>query len=80
MQIAKISDAIKKQPFEPFEVVTSSGNRYRVDHPEMVLVAKGALYISQRAEPPEEGELVTDPVVVSYMHISEIVPAPERAA
>lgn len=80
MQISKITDAIKKTPFEPFEVVTSSGNRYLVDHPEMVLVAKGALYISKRVEHSEEGELVTDPAVISYLHISEIVPVPERAA
>ena len=80
MQIQKITEAIKQAPFRPFEIVTSSGGRYLVDHPEMVLVAKGALYVSHRIENPEEGEMVSDPAVLSYMHITELVPLPDRAA
>ena len=80
MQVEKVSEAVKRQPFEPFIIVTSSGSRYLVDHPEMVLVAKGSLYVSQRVQIPQRGELATDPVVISYMHITELVPAPEQAA
>lgn len=80
MQIAKITDILQKQPFQPFKVVTSSGSRYRITHPELVWVAKGALYVSQRIDQPEHGELVADPAVISYMHITELVPVPEKAA
>ncbi|MEM1353669.1 MAG: hypothetical protein AAGC44_00090 [Planctomycetota bacterium] len=80
MQISKITNILQKQPFQPFEIVTSSGSRYLVKHPELVWVAKGALYVSQRIEQPEEGEMVADPATISYMHITELVPVPEKAA
>jgi len=80
MQIAKITEAVTKSPFQPFEVVTSSGDRFTIRHPEMVRVAKGALYVYQDAEKPEEGEMWSDPSVLSYMHITALVPVPEQAA
>lgn len=80
MQIAKLTEAVKRKPFQPFVIVTSSGGRYLVNHPEFVWLTKGAVYVSQPVEQPEEGEMVTDPAVISYMHISELVPVPERAA
>lgn len=80
MQIEKITQAVRTKPFQPFEVVTSSGNRYLVEHPEMVLIAKGALYVSQRIKSSRGLEIASDPAVISYMHITELVPVPEKAA
>ena len=79
MQIAKLSEALKRTPFQPFEIVTSSGNRYRVDHPELVWLTKGALHVTQRIEQSSRGDMVADPAVISYLHITELV-VPERAA
>lgn len=80
MQIAKVTEAVTRIPFQPFEVVTSSGNRFVVRHPEMARVAKGALYLYNDATQPEEGEMWSDPAVLSYMHITALVPVPEQAA
>jgi len=41
---------------------------------------QGALYVYQDAEKPVEGEMWTDPAVLSYMHITALVPVPEQAA
>lgn len=80
MQIAKITEAVTKSPFQPFEVITSSGDRFTIRHPEMVRVAKGALYVYQDADQPHEGEMWSDPAVLPYMHITALVPVPEQAA
>ena len=46
----------------------------------MVRVAKGALYVYQDVKKPSEGEMWTDPAVLSYMHITALVPVTDQAA
>jgi len=55
---------IEKRPFEPFEVQLSSGQVYRVSHPEAVMLLKNTLVI---------GDPETDAVVwCSIIHITAI--------
>jgi hypothetical protein len=45
------ADALRKllnqQPFEPFEVVLSSGHVFHVKHPENVIVMKNTLVVTE---------------------------------
>ncbi len=53
-----------KRPFEPFEVQLSSGQFYRVTHPEAVMLLKNTLVI---------GDPETDSVIwCSIIHITAI--------
>ena len=45
MNANSIRDLLKRQPFVPFEVHMSSGDVYRVTHPENVLLAGSNLII-----------------------------------
>jgi len=66
MNAEAIREMLSRRPFEPFEVVMSSGERHVVKHPEflMVLPSKVAL-----------GDPVTDRLaVLSMMHITELRP------
>jgi hypothetical protein len=55
---------IEKRPFEPFEIQLSSGQVYRVVHPEAVMLLKNTLVI---------GDPETDAVVwCALIHITAI--------
>ena len=80
MTITKIRELLEQQPFIPLVLYTSNGRSHVIDHPELAIVTKHALYVFSKVEQPEEGEVATSPSVISYIHITEIVPAPEKAA
>ncbi len=55
---------IQKRPFEPFEVQLSSGQVYRVTHPDAVMLWKNTLVI---------GDADTDAVIwCALIHITAI--------
>jgi len=72
MNPTAIRTFIDKQPFEPFEVQLSSGQIYRVSHPEAVMLLKDTLVI---------GDPETDAVIwCSIIHITAIRRYQESAA
>lgn len=79
MTAKELLKQLRKQPFQPFEVVTSSGDRYPVRHPELALLSEGGvLYIfkpvrSTRAE-------VASPDIISLLHVVALEPAKDKAA
>ena len=79
MNASEIKDQLEAEPFEPFIVVTSSGDRYEVRHREFALLARrGHLYVFR---PVEDSDAQVDkPTIISLLHIVAIEPAPERAA
>ena len=46
MSYETIRKLLVQKPFIPFEVVLSSGERYRVTHPEIAVANKGGLVIA----------------------------------
>jgi hypothetical protein len=38
-----IRDFAKKEPFAPFRIVMASGDKYRIDDPEMMVIAKSEI-------------------------------------
>ncbi len=65
---------IKHKPFEPFELVLSSGDRYRVDHPENCMLLKEKIVVAFDAS-RKRGELPDDFAILSYLHIAAAEPA-----
>jgi hypothetical protein len=72
-------DLLTRRPFEPFRVITSSGNSYEVRHAEMAWLTRTTLYIGTGGDAadgvPAEARLVSLP------HITTIEPiTPQQAA
>lgn len=79
MNVKEIVKKLKSQPFEPFLVVTSAGDRYEVKHPEnLQVVRSGTLYIFS---PVDDEELtVESPVIVGLHQVTSLEPSPNNAA
>jgi hypothetical protein len=53
MTVDDFRQLLSKQPFTPFSVVMSSGERHTVPHPEMAFLTRTTLYIGM--EPDKKG-------------------------
>ena len=73
MHYRVLQSAIRRQPFEPFNVVMSSGEKYYVAHPENILLMKDAaavpIYNKNRST-----EFPESLIYASYLHISALEP------
>lgn len=63
MTIEDIRDSLSRSPFEPFRIITSSGQSYDIRDPQTVAVMKSRLLI---ATPDDRW------VLVPYLHISSL--------
>jgi len=64
MNAETIREWLNRQPFEPFEVRLSNGERYQVRHPELLAIGKNRIIIVDPS---------TDRVVhVALVHINSI--------
>jgi hypothetical protein len=70
---------LRQQPFQPFDLVLSSGDRLRVPHPEMLLLLQNRVLV---ALPPKAGgrRLPDEYVTVSYLHMAAARPVESRRA
>ena len=60
-----IRQLLRNQPFMPFEIHSSSGDVYKVRHPEQVLVAGNRLIIYY----PENDQIA----FCSFMHVANVL-------
>jgi len=66
---AKVIQAeLQSSPFKPFAIVTASGDRYQVLHPELAVPTKLALFVLERDSDDE----IDLPVKISYPSITAI--------
>ncbi len=79
MNTTAIKNKLKQVPFAPFEIVVSSGDRYRVDHPDNVLLTKEAAVVGY-GKPQKPGTLPDDFIILSYLHIASIEPTTPKTA
>ena len=63
-----LQDLLRREPFEPFVVVTAAGDRYAVRHPEMALLLQTRLRIALT----DNGDVTDRAVYVPLLHISAI--------
>jgi hypothetical protein len=65
MRPEAIRELMQRRPFVPFTIHMTSGDKYRVSHPEQVLITKGLLLIYY------EGE---DRIAYcSFIHIADVM-------
>jgi hypothetical protein len=66
MNAEAIREMLNRRPFEPFEIVMSSGERHVVKHPEFLMLLPSRAIV---------GDPVTDQAaMLSLMHITELRP------
>ncbi len=64
MNAETVREWLNRQPFEPFEVRLSNGERYQIRHPEVLAIGKNRIIIVDPA---------TDRVVhVALVHVNSI--------
>lgn len=69
-------DLLAEQPFKPFRLVMSSGEKYEVRHPEMAMLMKTDLLVGIA----EEDGLPTRFKICSLLHVATIEPIDMQAA
>lgn len=73
MNAQALRELLKQQPFAPFEMILSSGDRFRVVHPEMLWLLKERVLVALPAKVSDE-DLPDRYVTVSYLHIAAANP------
>lgn len=73
MHYEAIQQKLREQPFEPFEIVTSSGDRYAVTHPDRVLVTQRSLVVAV-ARKNSRAPVPQGYADVSHLHIASLDP------
>lgn len=68
MRAADLRDLLEREPFEPFRVVMTSGEAYRVTNPGMATLLKSQVFIALH-----DGEKW---VFCPYLHIATVERAP----
>lgn len=80
MNSKEIVKKIRTEPFEPFTLITSAGDRYEVRHPENLhVVSGGTLYVFSPIE-NDDSLTATSPVIVGLHQVASIEPSPNTAA
>ncbi|MGD0460858.1 MAG: hypothetical protein ABSB74_00055 [Tepidisphaeraceae bacterium] len=68
MTLDTIQELLSRRPFEPFQIVTSSGNVYAIRHPEMAWPIRNGIYVGLGGH----GRLPERAAFVSLLHISAV--------
>lgn len=72
MNATALRELLKQQPFAPFDLILSSGDRVSVLHPEFVFLLKERVLIGI---PSQKGDDLPDRyTTVSYLHIAAAKP------
>jgi len=64
MSVESIREMLDRQPFEPFRIVTSSGESYVIRNPNLVALMKSRLFIAL-----PDGERWT---FLNYLHVTAV--------
>ncbi|HEX4054388.1 MAG TPA: hypothetical protein VHX86_08990 [Tepidisphaeraceae bacterium] len=68
MTLDTIQELLSRRPFDPFQVVTSSGKVYDIRHPEMAWPIRNGIYVGLGGR----GKLPDRAAFVSLLHISAV--------
>jgi hypothetical protein len=72
MNAAALREILKRQPFTPFELVSSSGDRFPMRHPELVLLLKERVLMALDGD--GMNDLPDRYTTISYLHIAAANP------
>jgi len=77
MTLQTFQQMLKKQPFQPVRIVTSSGQTYDIRHPEMAFLTRSSILIG--IEIPDDG-IPAEFKIISLLHVAAIEPIISQAA
>jgi len=80
MTLDDVLDLLKRRPFAPFRVVTSSGESYDVRHPEMAWPIRNGLYVGLGGGAGSADQVPERAAFVSLLHISALETLPRGGA
>jgi hypothetical protein len=69
-----LQDAVRRQPFEPFRLVLTTGSAYDIRHPELLMVGRRAAVIGIANDP--EGTAFDRTIKVDLLHVVGIEDMP----
>ena len=73
-----VRQKLREVPFQPFRIVTSSGQTYDVWHPDSVLATRHVLYVGvYLPNRPNEPDRAAS---VSVLHLTDLQPLPTTPA
>jgi hypothetical protein len=80
MTSEEIQTKARKQPFEPFRVILTTGATYDIRHPDLIMVGRRSAIIGVTKTP--ERTVFDQTIQVDLMHVVEIesLPDPQSAA
>lgn len=76
MPVDSILAMLESRPFIPFRVVTSSGERYEIRHPEMAVATKAQMAIAM----PDPDGTPSRLQLLSTLHITALEPLDPQPA
>ena len=65
-----IQKKLKEQPFQPVRILMSSGERYDIYHPDLVVVGKQRLFVGTASE--DNPSFFEQSSMLSILHITAI--------
>jgi hypothetical protein len=71
MTVQTFRDLLHEQPFKPFRIVMSSGQKYEVRHPEMAMLTKTDILVGLEAE--DDG-VPARFKICSMLHVTAVEP------
>lgn len=69
-----IAERVKRQPFRPIRIVTSSGETIEVRHPDLIMIGQRSVTVGIGT--PEDQEFYDRQAYVSILHIAAIEDLP----
>ena len=76
MSFETIPLRLDARPFQPFRIVTSSGDSYEVRHPEMAIVTKTEIAMDL----PDADGIPTQLLLVATLHMTALEPLNKAGA
>lgn len=73
-----LQEAVRIRPFEPFRVVLTTGDRYEIPHPELIMVGRRAAIIGIPRDPTST--VFERTIKVDLLHIVGIEEIPASPA
>lgn len=71
---ATLQERVRQQPFVPFRISTSAGERYDVYHPDLVMVGKNLVIVGTASE--ENPTIFDRASQLSILHITALEDLP----
>ena len=76
MDYRSLRQAARRQPFEPFRLTLTTGEKYDIRHPDLIMVGRQAIIIGL---PLDDKEPVFDETIkIDLFHIVSIAELPKK--